>query len=104
MRLQQPRQHRGHRLAAVRCPGDPRDLGDVPGIAHRDSAQGLYPFGDLVDQLDLLTCVLLEQQVQLIEARSSHHPMVVLVQCVEDVRVGQELIEPLAGIQPRLIR
>ena len=43
--------------------------------------------------------VLVEQQVQLVEGRPAHQPVVLLVEGVQDLRVGQELVEPLAGVQ-----
>ena len=104
MRLEQARQHRRHLLAAVRRARHARDLGDVARIAHGDAAQRLHPLGDRVDQHELLPGVLVEQQVQLVEGRPPHQPVVLLVQRDQDLRVGQELIEPLAGIQPGLLR
>jgi hypothetical protein len=73
-----------------------RDLRDVPGIAHGDATESLYPLGNRVDQLDLLACVFIEQQVELVERCASHQPMVLFVEGVEDLRVCQELVQPLA--------
>jgi hypothetical protein len=37
----------------------------VPGIAHGNTTEGLYPLGNRVDQLDLLAGMFIEQQVEL---------------------------------------
>ena len=78
--FQQARQHRRHLFTAVRRSGNPGDLRDMPRIADRDSAERLDPLCDLIDKLDLLTGMLIEEQMQLVERRSSHEPMVFLVQ------------------------
>ena len=85
-----------------RAGADPGDLRDVPRVADRDPAQGLHPFGDLVDQLQLLGRVLVEQQVQLVEGRAAHEPVVLLVQRVQDLGVGEDPVEPLRRVEPRL--
>ena len=48
--------------------------------------------------------MLIEQQVELVERRPPHEPMVLLVQGVEDLRVGEKLVQPLAGIEAGVVR
>ncbi len=79
VRLEQPGQHRRDLLAAVRWPRHSRELRHVPGIANRDTTKGLYPLGDFVHQIELLTGVLVQQQVQLVEGRPTHEPVVLFV-------------------------
>jgi hypothetical protein len=50
---------------------------------------------------DLLAGVFIEQQVELVEGCPAHQPMVLLVEGVEDLRVSQELVQPLAGLAAR---
>jgi serine protease Do len=63
----------------------------------------LHPLGDPVDQGQLLLGVLVQEQVQLVERRSPHEPMVLLVQAVEDLRVGQDAVEHLARLRSRVV-
>src|SRR5262249_9029099 len=65
--------------------------------------EGLNAFGDFVDELVLLLRMLIQQQMELIEGRASHQPVMLLVQRVEDLRIGQDLIEPLTRIQPGVV-
>src|SRR5690348_1823862 len=46
VRLQQAGQHRRYLLDTVGRPWDPGDLGDVAGVADRDTTQGLDALGD----------------------------------------------------------
>jgi Putative ParB-like nuclease len=103
VRLQQAGEHCRHLLAPVWRASDPGDLRGVPGIANRDAAQRLHPLGDFVDQRELLAGMLIEQEVKLVEGRSAHQPMMLLVQRVKDLRVGEDLIQPLTGIRPRVM-
>ena len=73
----------------------------MPRIAHGNSSERLHALGDRVDQGDLLAGMLVEQQVELVERRPTHQPVVLLVQSVEDLRVRQDLVQPLTGIEPR---
>jgi hypothetical protein len=76
----------------------------VPGVTHRNAPERLHTLGDLVDQFVLRLGMFVEQQMKLIEGRAAHQPMVFLVQGVENLRVGEDLVQPLAGIEPRVAR
>jgi hypothetical protein len=104
MRLEQPRQHSRHFLAAIRWPRDPRNFRDMSRISDRNPAKRLDSFGDFIDQLDLLVGVFVEQKVKLIEGGSAHQPMMLLVERIQDLRVAKELIEPFAGKKSRIMR
>ena len=71
-------------------------------VADADPAQHLDPLGDQVDELELLLGVLVEQQVQLVEGRAGDVPVVLLVQRVQDRRVGEDLVEQPAALDPRV--
>ena len=96
VRLQQARQHRWYLLGTVGCPGYLGQLGHVARVAHRDPAQRLYPFGELVDEPELLARVLVEQQMQLVEGGATDQPVVLLVERVEQLCVGEDAVERLA--------
>jgi hypothetical protein len=51
-------------------------------------AKLLDPFGQRVNQFQLLASVLVEQQMQLLEGRATHLPVMLLVQAVENHGVG----------------
>ena len=104
MGFQQPRQHGRDFLDPVRRPRDAGDLGDVARIADGDAAQRLDALGDHVDQFELLAGVLVEEQVQLVEGRAAHQPVMLLVQRIQNLSVGQRLIEKLAREHPRVVR
>jgi hypothetical protein len=76
----------------------------VPGVTHRNAPERLHTLGDLVDQFVLRPGMFVEQQMKLVEGRAAHQPMVFLVQGVENLRVGEDLVQPLAGIEPRVAR
>ena len=73
--------------------GNQRRLGDVGGHREAHAAEQLDPLGDLVDQLALLLEVLVEQQVQLVEGRARHLPVVLLVEVAQRHGVGEQLVE-----------
>ena len=75
----------------------------MPRVADRDPTEGLHPLGEIIHQRELLAGVLVQQQMQLVEGRPAHQPVVLLVQRVENLRVGQELVQALAGIHSRLV-
>ena len=77
---------------------DRRQLGGVARITDCDPAQALDPLREQVDDLGLLLGVLVEQQVELVEGRPGHEPVVLLVERVEDHRVGQDLVQELAAL------
>ena len=54
--------------------------------------------GQRIDQLQLLAGVLVQQQMQLLERRAAHLPMVLLVQAVENQAVGQDVVQQLAAL------
>jgi len=64
--------------------------------------QALDPFGKRVDELELFTGVLVEQQVELVEGRPCHQPVVLLVQGIKEHGVGEDSVQVLDTIQPRL--
>jgi hypothetical protein len=45
-----------------------------------------------------------EQQMKLVERGTPHQPVMLLVQGVENLRVGENPVQPLAGIEPRVAR
>ena len=53
-------------------------------------------------ELELLVGVLVEQEVELIEGGAGDEPVVLLVERVQDHRVGQDLVEELAALLARL--
>jgi hypothetical protein len=57
-------------------------------IADRDAAQSLNALGDRIDQFVLLAGMFVEQKMQLIESRAAHQPVVLLVESVENLRIG----------------
>ena len=79
VRFQQPRDLHRRFFASLRRPRQRGGLGHVGAMAMLDAAQHHDPLGDLVDQLRLLAGMLVEQQVQLIERRARHLPVVLLV-------------------------
>ena len=86
-------------LGAVGRSIDGRQLGGVARVADGDPAEGLDPLGQHVDDLGLLLGVLVEQQVELVEGRPGDQPVVLLVERVEDHRVGQDLVEEPAALR-----
>src|SRR6266446_2389829 len=72
-------------------------------ITDGNSAERLDPLGDLIDQLDLLAGVFVQQEVELVESRPSHEPMMFLVERKKDLRVRQDLVQAPAGQQSRII-
>src|SRR5262249_36954026 len=77
--------------ACARLSADP-DLGD------RHPAQHMNPFGQRIDQLQLLIGVLVQQQMQLLEGRPAHLPVLLLVLALEDQAVSQD--NELASVMP----
>src|SRR5262249_52400517 len=63
----------------------------------------LDSLGDHVDQFELFAGVLVEKQVQLVEGRAAHQPVVLLVQRVQDLRISERLIKKLAGEHPCVV-
>jgi hypothetical protein len=104
MRFKQPRQHRWNLFAAIRSTGDLGDLGDLPRVADRNTSERLHPFGDLVDQLILLIGMFVEQQMKLIKGRPAHQPVMLLVQRIQNLGVCEDLVQSLAGVDPRIAR
>jgi hypothetical protein len=75
----------------------------VARIADRDATKRLNPLGDLVDEFDLLLGMLIEQKMQLIKRSSAHEPMMLLVERVQDLAVGQGLVQSLTRIKASVI-
>lgn len=78
--FEQAGQHRGHFLTTVRRPRHAGNLSHMSRISDRDPTERLDPFGNFIDQLDLLAGVLVEQKMKLIESCSTHQPMMLLVE------------------------
>ena len=95
VRLQQPREHRRHFFAAIRGARYSGDFGDVTGVSHCYSSEALHPFSDLIYKCDLLAGVLIKQEMQLVECPAAHKPVVLLVECVENLCIAKELIQAL---------
>ena len=89
--------HGRHVLGPVGSARDRGQLGGLPRVAHRDAAQHLHPLGELVDQLLLLLGMLVEQEMQLVEGRADHIPVVLLVERIQDQAVGQDPVQQLAA-------
>ena len=64
----------------------------------------MNPLGDGIDQLVLLPVVLVEEEVQLIERRPRHLPVVLLVEITQRDRVGQQLVQVLYTFFARVLR
>ena len=94
---QGPVDHDRDLLGAVGRALDRRQLGRVARVADGDATQALDPFGEHVDELELLLGVLVEQQVQLVERRPATSQWCFLYSAVEDHRVGEDLVEERAA-------
>jgi hypothetical protein len=103
VRLEQARQHGRDFLHAVGWARDGRDLRDVPRVGHGRPPKRLDPLRYQVDDLQLFFGVLVQQQMELEEGRAADQPVVLLVQVVQDHRVGQDLIEELGALRPSLV-
>ena len=101
--VERPMDHRRDVLGAVGRAIDRRQLGGVARVTDGDPAEALDPLGEQVDDLGLLLGVLVEQQVELVEGRPGDEPVVLLVERVEDHRVGEDLVEQPAALGPRLL-
>jgi hypothetical protein len=95
MRLEQAAEHHGHFFGSVGRSRDTGEFGGMPRIADRDATQALDSLRKQVDELELLTGVLVEEQVELVEGRPGDQPVVLLVQGIEDGRVGQNAVQEL---------
>jgi hypothetical protein len=76
----------------------------MPRISDGDPAERLDPFRKEINELELLSCVLVEEQMQLVEGRTRDDPMMLLVERVEDRCIGQDAIEELGALGARLRR
>src|SRR5205809_1030751 len=81
--------------ASLRRTRDERGLGHVVRHRDADAAEQLNPFRDRIDELVLFAEMLVEQQMQLIEGRPRHLPVVFLVEIAQRDRVGEQLIQIL---------
>jgi hypothetical protein len=102
VRVEEAVEHDRHFFGAVRRTLDRRDLGDVTGVGDCDTTEGLDAFAHQVDEGQLLTGVLVEQQVELVERRASHQPVVFLVEVVKDDAVRQRLVDCVDALRSRL--
>lgn len=103
VRVEEPRQHDGDRLHAVRRPGNRRQLGDVARVSDRDAAEALDPLGQLVHDGQLGLGVLVQHEVERVEGRPAHEPVVLLVEGVQDLRVGEYAVQPLTGVHAGVV-
>ena len=93
MRVQQPRNLNRYFFAPLRRSWNHRRLGHVVGHGDADAAEELDSLCDGIDQLVLLVMMFVEQQMQLIERRPRHLPVVFLVQVAQCHGVRKELVE-----------
>ena len=84
-------------------PGHARCLGNIVSHGDRDSAEGLNAFGQRIDELCLLSVVLVEEKVELVKRRSGDLPMVLLVHIAQGHCVGENLIEAVDAGQTNLV-
>jgi len=73
---------------------DSGQLGHVAHLGDRNPTEHLDALSQCVDQFQLFAGVLVQQQMQLLEGRPAYLPVVLLVQAVEDHRIGQVGLEP----------
>src|SRR5438445_329803 len=101
--FQETAQHRGDLLHAVRRSRDGGDLRHVARIRDGHAAEGLHPLRHQVDERELLAGVLVQQEMQLVEGRPAHHPVMLLVQVVQDDRVRIDLVQDLTALQAGVV-
>jgi hypothetical protein len=58
----------------------------MTGVTDPHPAAGLHPFRDGIDKDHLFSSVLVQEEMQLVEGRPTHEPMVFLVERVQDLR------------------
>src|SRR5208282_3380612 len=90
VRVQQARQLHGNLFASLGRAWNARRFCYVCCHGDTDTAQKLDSFRDGVDDLALLSIVLIEQKMKLIESGSGHLPMGLLVEIPESHGVGQQ--------------
>ena len=73
-------------------------------MTHRNAPERLHALGDFVDQVVLRVGMFVKQQMKLVEGCAAHQPVVLLVQGLENLRVGENPVQPLAGIESRVAR
>src|ERR1700676_5600973 len=88
MRVKQARELYWNLFAALGRARNTSQLGDVGRHRDTDSTQKLNSFRDRVDDLALFFVVLIEQKMELIESRSGHLPMGLLVEIPKSHGVG----------------
>lgn len=103
VRVEEPRQHDGDRLDAVRRPGYRSQLRDVARVSDRDAAEALDPLGQRVNDGQLGFRVLVQHQVERVEGSPAHEPVVLLVEGVQDLRVGEYAVQPLARVHAGVV-
>ena len=92
MGLEKSRQHRRHFFTAVRRTRDPCRLCHMPWVTYRNTTKFLHLLSELINQLDLLVSVLVEEEkMQLVEGGPAHQPVMLLIQGVHDLSVGKKL-------------
>jgi len=97
--IEQSRQLNWDFFPATRRPLDLCSLSHIGGHGHADTSQQLNSFGDRVNNIHLLTVMLVVKQMQLVEGRTSHLPMTLLVQVAKRHRVGEKLIQLFRHLQ-----
>ena len=73
-------------------------------MTHRNAPERLHALGDFVDQVVLRVGMFVKQQMKLVEGCAAHQPVVLLVQGLENLRVGENPVQPLAGLESRVAR
>ena len=69
-------------------------------VAYGHAAQRLDSLRNRVVQRQLLIGMLVQQQLHSIKSVPAHGPVRLLVKSVKNLRIGQNLVEPLAGMKP----
>src|SRR5438105_3433273 len=102
--VQEARDLHGRLLAALRRPRYQRRLGDVVRRRDAHASEQLDPLCNRVDQLALFCRMFVEQQVELIEARTRHLPMMLLVEVAQGHGVSEDLVQILNRLLARRFR
>ncbi len=89
VRVQQPGKLHRNLLPALGRPLDSGSFRHIVGHCYAETAEQLNPLSDGVDKLRLLTEMLVEKQMKLIESRTGDLPMRFLVQIAQGHGVGE---------------
>ena len=80
-------------LPASWRPFDHGCFGNIRGHGETDAAQKLYALGDFVHELVLLTVMLIEEQMKLIERMPGDLPVVLFVHVAKRHGIGNKLVQ-----------